>query len=667
MSLRNMPIRRKLVAIIFGTSLTAMLLVRGAFYAYEFVRFKNTTIRQVTTLAEITAANSTAALAFQDQNDAKEILGGLSAEKHIVAASLYDKGGQLFSKYPDSLAPGDLPARPGVDGYTFGTSYMEAFTPVAQGDNVRLGTLYIKFDTGTVLSEWRLLTLQIGAGVMGIILLITYGISQVLQRQISVPILALADTARAVAERGDFTVRARKLGEDELGLLTDAFNRMLTQIQELNRELEQRVVERTAQLETANAELGSSRAELRTIFESLPGLYVVITPDFNVVSVSDAYLKATMTTREHLVGHNLFDVFPDNPDEAGATGESNVRASFERVLRTGKPDTLAIQKYDVRNPEGAFEEHYWSPINSPLLGPDGRVKYIIHRVEDVTDFVRQRSATAAGDSSQMRIRMDQMQAEVFQSSQKVQQANRQLEDANRELEAFSYSVSHDLRAPLRHIDGFAGLLSKSAGPSLNDTGKRYLSTISGAAKQMGRLIDDLLAFSRTGRTEIKRSGVDQDALVAAVIRDGRFGSAEKPIEWVIAPLPQVDADPAMLRQVWSNLLENAVKYSGKSEHPVVEIGPEPGENAAEVAFFVRDNGVGFDMQYVDKLFGVFQRLHAATDFEGTGIGLANVRRIVMRHGGRVWAEGAVGSGATFHFALPVFRERPNPDDANPAS
>lgn len=244
--------------------------------------------------------------------------------------------------------------------------------------------------------------------------------------------------------------------------------------------------------------------------------------------------------------------------------------------------------------------------------------------------------------------------------QRVERRTAQLEAANKELEAFSYSVSHDLRAPLRHVDGFASLLEKHAGGTLDEKGRRFLATISNAARQMGRLIDDLLSFSRMGRAPMTAHQIDHDALVADVIREGNFAAEHPLIEWVVDALPPVHADRAMLRQVWSNLIDNAVKYSGKAPAPRIEIGSLPAPAAdgasappAELVFFVRDNGVGFDMTYVDKLFGVFQRLHGPAEFEGTGIGLANVRRIVSRHGGRTWAEGKVGEGATFYFSIPT--------------
>lgn len=229
-----------------------------------------------------------------------------------------------------------------------------------------------------------------------------------------------------------------------------------------------------------------------------------------------------------------------------------------------------------------------------------------------------------------------------------------LQAANKELEAFSYSVSHDLRAPLRHIDGYAVLLAKAAGDSLNEKARRYLQTISDSAKQMGQLIDDLLVFSRMGRQDMLRTTVNLDQLVKSVLHDLRLDLQGRTISWTMSPLPNVLGDPAMLRQVFANLISNALKFTATRPEAKIEIGAAR-QTPGEVEIFVRDNGVGFDMQYVNKLFGVFQRLHRNDEFEGTGIGLANVRRIIHRHGGRTWAEGMLDQGATFHFSLPLTR------------
>ncbi|HYH96613.1 sensor histidine kinase [Hyalangium sp.] len=250
--------------------------------------------------------------------------------------------------------------------------------------------------------------------------------------------------------------------------------------------------------------------------------------------------------------------------------------------------------------------------------------------------------------------------DLYRAREAMSERTAQLQEALQELESFSYSVSHDLRAPLRHITGFAQLLERKAGPKLDDTSRGYLRTIISAAQQGGTLVDDLLSFSRMGRAELRHSRVELQELVDEVRRELLVDTQDRTIEWRIGPLHAVRADPALLRQVIRNLLGNAMKYTRPKPHALVEVGSRI--SAGDVEVWVRDNGVGFEMQYVDKLFGVFQRLHTVEEFEGTGIGLANVRRIISRHGGRTWAEGAVGQGATFHFSLP--RAAPDTKDGH---
>jgi len=442
-------------------------------------------------------------------------------------------------------------------------------------------------------------------------------------------------------------------------------------------------------LEDERVEL-QKRLQFQTLFESVPGLFLVLKPDLSIVGASDAYLNATKTKREEIAGRGLFEVFPDNPNDPTADGVSNLRSSLERVLKNRVADTMALQKYDIRRPEsegGGFEERYWSPVNSPVLGAEGEIEYIIHRVEDVTEFVRQKQSKAAkeNDPSGLQAKMEKMEAEIFSRSQELQEMNgklhaandelvkrnienqeseqriqnlnadltlraSQLEVVNKELEAFSYSVSHDLRAPLRHIDGFADLLRKHTAGKLDEKGQRFLTTISDSAKQMGVLIDELLVFSRMGRTEMRAAKIDLGRLVKESIDALSEDTLGRDVRWNIGALPHVEADEAMLRLVFQNLLGNAVKYTRNCKKTEIEIGCTAKANEHE--FFVRDNGAGFDMQYADKLFGVFQRLHRSDEFEGTGIGLANVRRIIQRHGGRTWAEGKINEGAVFYFSLP---------------
>lgn len=262
--------------------------------------------------------------------------------------------------------------------------------------------------------------------------------------------------------------------------------------------------------------------------------------------------------------------------------------------------------------------------------------------------VRNRTAELAEVSARLRQSEEALRRLNEELENQVRARTAELTAANQELEAFSYSVSHDLRAPLRHIDGFTGLLARHSEPLLDDKGRRYLKTISEAAKSMGDLIDDLLRFSRLGRAELRCTRVSLGELVQEVRQILEAECTGRDITWTLDALPEVQADPQLLRVVLQNLIGNALKYSRVRPQTRLEVGAV--ETGAETIVRVRDNGVGFDMRYIDRLFGVFQRLHH--EVEGTGIGLASVRRIIHRHGGRVWAEGAVDQGACFYFSLP---------------
>jgi light-regulated signal transduction histidine kinase (bacteriophytochrome) len=233
--------------------------------------------------------------------------------------------------------------------------------------------------------------------------------------------------------------------------------------------------------------------------------------------------------------------------------------------------------------------------------------------------------------------------------QRVTRRTADLEAANKELEAFTYSVSHDLRAPLRHIDGFSKMLMEEDLAGLSEDSKRYLGRIREGTRQMGQLVDDLLTMARLGRKELALQVTGLTSLVQEAAEEVKRENTGRQIEWKIEPLPFVECDPGLMKQVFVNLLSNAAKYSRPRAHAKIEVGAI--EQNGQNVIFVRDNGVGFSMKYADKLFGVFQRLHRAEDFEGTGIGLATVQRILHKHGGRAWAEGEIDKGATFYFTL----------------
>jgi PAS domain S-box-containing protein len=353
--------------------------------------------------------------------------------------------------------------------------------------------------------------------------------------------------------------------------------------------------------------------------------FFVLSRDLLCIGGMDGYFRRVNPAWEQTLGHSRDELMARPYIEFVHTDDlERTMAQFERIAEGH--ETIAFENR-FRCKDGSYRWLRWS------ARPDQSENLVYASAHDVTD---QRASAE---------RIQLLNADL---------ANRalQLESANRELESFSYSVSHDLRAPLRHIDGFASLLTKRANAVLDTEARRYVATISKAAKQMGALIDDLLAFSRIGRVALCLETIRHEQLVADVIANGRFDSETRTIAWQIGPLPDVHGDAAMLRQVWANLIDNAVKYSSKVALPVITIGTREEADSSEHVFFIRDNGVGFDMAYAEKLFGVFQRLHSSTEFDGTGIGLANVRRIVTRHGGRVWAESRTTEGATFYFSLP---------------
>jgi PAS domain S-box-containing protein len=364
---------------------------------------------------------------------------------------------------------------------------------------------------------------------------------------------------------------------------------------------------------------------LDSLIEALPVTVVVSNAsDLRIVRVNRLYEELIGMPAAELMGKTAYDLLP--PEEADVTTKSDHEA-----LAAGR--VLEIGERDITTPDGV---RILNTTKVPLLDETGNARFLLAMSTDVTE--RKLSEQA------IRVLNTELQGKAAQ-----------LESTNKELESFSYSISHDLRAPLRAIDGFAEILEEDYISKLDGEAQRYLAVIRDNSKRMGVLIDDLLAFSRLGRQTVTKAAVNVDTLVREVIdelsRIDAVRGSDKPLpQYDIGPLPEAYGDRALLRQVWANLLSNAVKYSSKVSAPRIEVGGA--QAAEETEYFVRDNGVGFNMAYSQKLFGVFQRLHRADEFAGTGVGLAIVQRVVARHGGRIWADSKVNEGAIFSFALP---------------
>ena len=358
-------------------------------------------------------------------------------------------------------------------------------------------------------------------------------------------------------------------------------------------------------------------------------------PGFAVVAVSDAYLALTRARRADSVGLGLFDALQQGPVPLRGGQIEALRGGLEQAMATLAPTQLLLEvvpaEARARAAPAPAEPTIWSVMNTPVLSADGSVRYLLLRLELVG------AAPPESGEFERRRGLEQLLA----------QRTRDLDNALAELDAFSYSVSHDLRAPLRAIDGFSQALSQDYAGVLDERAQHYLERVRSGAQRMSALIDDMLELSRTQRAPLRRTQVDVSVLAQRTVDALRKASPERQVEVDVSPGLTAHADSHLLGVVLEELLENAWKFTSKKPAARIRVGVE--SSGTEAALFVADDGAGFDMAYASRLFSPFQRMHKATDFAGTGIGLAVVHRILSRHGGRIWAEAEVGKGAKFCF------------------
>ena len=394
--------------------------------------------------------------------------------------------------------------------------------------------------------------------------------------------------------------------------------------------LEELVEERTAELRKANEQLQQEIMERKRAEESQAQLAAIVesSDDAIIGKTLDGIIFSWNSGAEKLYGYS---------------SEEMKNRSISILLPPNRPDEMPMILARIKHGENI--KHY----ETIRIRKDGSIIYVSLTTSPIKDMAGNiiGASTIARDVTERK----RAEEEIKKLDQELKYQIMQLEAANKELEAFSYSVSHDLRAPLRAIDGFSRVMLEDYIGKLDDEGKRYLNIIRSNTQKMGQLIDDLLVFSRLGRQEIRISGIDMGKLAKAVSEELKLAVPGRKLKFAINTLIPAQGDQAMIRQVFVNLLSNAVKFTKPKERALIEVDGRSEGN--ENVYTVKDNGVGFDMQYVNKLFGVFQRLHSSEEFEGTGVGLAIVQRIIHRHGGRVWAEGKVGEGAIFYFSLPA--------------
>jgi PAS domain S-box-containing protein len=634
---RNLSISGKMTWTTMLVSGAALLLACASFIGYDLINFRRAVVYNLSIQAQIAGSNAVSAILFDDQGSAEKTLAALRASPNIISAGILTLDGQPFASYrqDSSAAVPVLPPLPAgqTETYRFGGGKVLLVRAIVF-DGKPTGIIYIQSGMQTLYARLRLYV-EISAVVLIVSLLVALFMSPMFQRQISQPITQLAEIAQQVSRDKNYSIRAaHSTSRDEVSVLIDAFNGMLSQIQardeELHRahdDLELRVHERTAELTLANdlligevnerkqteEALRQSEERFRLMVSDVKDYAILMLDPDGCVASWNAGAERTKGYRAgEILGQHFSRFYPEDDIQSGKPAEA-----LKTALQKGRHED---EGWRVRKDGSRF----WADVViTALRDGAGQLRGFCKVTRDTT--VRKRN------DELLRLR------------------NAQLEAANKELDAFSYSVSHDLRAPLRGIDGFSQALLEDYGDKLDSTAQDYLRRVRLAAQRMSTLIDDLLNLSRVTRSEIRREKLDLSSIVRSAAEDLQRAAPGRNVKFLIADGLTADGDSRLLRVAIENLLGNAWKYTSGHSCARIEFGLY--RDNGRPAYFVRDDGAGFDPRYSERLFGAFQRLHGAAEFPGTGIGLATVQRIIRRHGGEIWAEGAVEKGATFYFTL----------------
>ncbi len=638
--IKNISIRNKIVVIVLFITFLTHSIGFTFITIWDINRIKSDIQSGLVLNTKIVANNCVVPLTFGDDQQATEALSHFKLIEFIETGYLFDKQGKLFASYPDTLNNDFILVSKEQQENIFKDGYFYVKEFVFYQNEI-YGILFVKANSKPLKIAKRniiltLVLLSIVLDILSIILAIK------MQRYISSPILILKNHFDKISEKQDFSDFITKQNNDEVGSLYDGFNNLLKQIN-----LKQSDRDRAMKL------LIESEKHNKVLLDFSPIGLALCKMDGSVVEINTAYADIMGREVNDTLKLSYWDITPDKYSDQ---------------------EEIQLEKLRITGRYGPYEKEYIHKngdlipvsLTGIILNKDGE-QYIWSSVEDITERKRAeekiyRLLKKSEKSGQVLLSVLEDEKSAREEiknlniglEKRVAERTQQLETVNSELEAFSYSVSHDLRAPLRHINGYIDMLRKLFPDSLPEKGMGFIDTIEDSAKQMSVLIDDLLLLSRTGRQAMKKSNNKMNELFNKAFKIINLDTEGRDIKWIINELPYVNCDSSLVKQVWVNLLSNAVKFTAKKDSTIIEVGYKENEDVFE--FYIKDNGVGFNMKYSGKLFGVFQRLHSKAEYEGTGIGLANVKRIILRHGGRVWAKAEQEKGAVFYFTLPKEKE-----------
>lgn len=594
-------LRAKLLRVIWLASSLAFLLSALAMLAYEQMTYQPRLARELNAKADLLSLNLHAALNFNDTQAAGENLAAMKNMPEVMLACVFRPDGTVFASYRGQTARLRCRPLPAAEAarLEFSDDELWMTRPIHyQRDTV--GYLQIGYAVPSLQSRLPQYASAL-AMVCLTLLLLALVLSRLLRRTITDPILQLAQLARSVTDAGNYQLRALPRSDDEIGGLAQAFNRMLETVQQREQELH------------------ASKDLLQAIVDNTPAAVYLKDPQGRFQLVNHRCVQIIGLPPEEVIGRTVFDFCP--PELA-----SIYHANDQQVLSHNQ--ALEVEE-SVQQPDGV---HTFLSIKFPLRDAAGKPNAMCGISTDITE------------RKQAHLQLEQYRDQLEAA---VEKRTAELAIANKELQAFSYSVSHDLRAPLRAIDGFSQILAEDYAPGLDDAAQDFIRRIRKAANRMGQLIDDMLNLSRVSSAELKIQPTDLSAMAGAILQDLQELAPQRECEIRLQPGLVADVDPQLMQIALRNLLENAWKYSAKKPVARIEFGAETVDG--QPVYFVRDHGAGFDMAYAGKLFNPFQRLHSKDEFEGTGVGLATVSRVIQRHGGRIWAEAVPGEGATFRF------------------